>query len=95
MAKKPIKKNPKADIKAKPAKKAEAAPSKGNINEPWISMRSGLNLVGLASLGMAILTAWQVAPEKGLLQGILWGLLFGAIIWVIFWGFYFIRRLLR
>jgi hypothetical protein len=95
VAKKPIKKNPKAEIKAKPLPKPEVAPSKGNLNDPWISMRTGLILVGLASLGMAILTAWQVAPERGLLEGVLWGLLFGGIIWAIFWGFYFLRRLLH
>ncbi len=66
-----------------------------NLNQPWMSMRSGLVLIALASIAMAVLTAWEVAPEKGLLQGVLYGLLFGGLIWVIFWGFYFIRRLLH
>lgn len=95
MAKKPIKKNPKNEIKEKPAAKAEAAPSKVSLSDPWISMRTGLIWVGIASLGMAILTAWEVVPVRGLVEGILWGLLFGGLIWVIFWGFYFLRRFLR
>ncbi len=94
MAKKPNRKtqpqkpHPRSESKPEPA-------AKEDLNKPWMSMRSGLILVGLASLGMAVLTAWQVVPEKGLFQGILWGLLFGGLIWVIFWGFYFIRRFLH
>ncbi|HVN52705.1 MAG TPA: hypothetical protein VMT46_00140 [Anaerolineaceae bacterium] len=95
MAKKPIKKNPKKEVNEKPAAKDEVSSSKKSLNDPWISMRTGLIWVGIASLGMAILTAWEVVPERGLVEGILWGLLFGGIIWVIFWGFYFLRRFLR
>jgi len=43
-------------------------------------MPTGLRIVAVASLGMAVLTAWKVVPQKGRLEGILWGLLFGALI---------------
>jgi len=58
-------------------------------------MRSGIRIVAVASLGMAILTAWQVIPQKGWVEGILWGLFFGALIWAIFFGMYWFNRLVR
>lgn len=75
--------------KAKPEKKVSPAA------QPWISMRSGIRTIAITSLGMAILTAWQVIPQKGWLEGTLWGLLFGALIWVIFFGMYGFNRLIR
>lgn len=65
------------------------------LTQPWISMRRGLVIVGIASLAMAILTAWQVIPSRGWLEGILWGLLFGGLVWAIFFGNLFINKLLR
>lgn len=92
MTKKNNPKNKVTNPKTKSEKKAEPQDS---LSRPWMKMRTGLILVGIASLGMVILTAWQVAPILGLGQGILRGLVFGVLIWVIFWGLYFIRRLLR
>lgn len=65
------------------------------INQPWISMRSGIKIIIICSVIMAVLTAWQVIPSRGWLEGIAWGLLFGALIWAIFFGNIFINRLLR
>lgn len=65
------------------------------LNAPWITMRNGLILVGIASLVMAVLTAWQAIPVKGLWLGIGWGLAFGGLIWVIFLGNLLLNRLLR
>jgi len=58
-------------------------------------MRSGLRIVGLASFGMMILTAWEVVPVKGWLEGVLYGLLFGGFIWVIFFGMLLLNRFIR
>ena len=66
-----------------------------SMNQPWISMRSGLKIIMVTSIGMAVLTAWQVVPSKGWLEGILWGLLFGALIWAVFFGNILITRFLR
>ena len=66
-----------------------------SMNQPWISMRSGLKIIMITSIGMAVLTAWQVVPSKGWLEGILWGLLFGALIWAVFFGNILITRFLR
>jgi len=65
------------------------------INQPWISMRTGIKIVILCSILMAVLTAWQVIPSRGWLEGIAWGLLFGALILAIFFGNLFVNRLLR
>jgi len=58
-------------------------------------MRSGLIIIAITSVAMAVLTAWQVIPLKGWVEGILWGLLFGALIWAIFFGNILINRFLR
>lgn len=86
MANKKVKKTPKP-------KETKEAPTY-LPNQPWISMRTGLIIITITSIGMAVLTAMQTIPTKGTVQGILWGLLFGALIWAIFWGFYFFRRLI-
>lgn len=78
----------------KPKKKKEPDLEK-KLTQPWISMRRGLIVVGITSLAMAVLTAWQVVPSRGWLEGILWGLLFGGLIWAIFFGNLFINKLLR
>ncbi len=79
------------------AKNKKAKTEKNILPPPsaWIPMRNGMIIVGMASLGMAILTAWEVIPVRGWLEGILWGLLFGALIWVIFFGMYWFNRLIR
>lgn len=63
--------------------------------EPWISMRSGIIIIAITSLGMTVLTAIQVIPVKGWLEGLLWSVLFGALIWVVFFGMNFINRFFR
>jgi len=63
--------------------------------EPWISMRSGIIIIAITSLGMAVLTAIQVIPVKGWVEGLLWSVLFGALIWVVFFGMNFINRFFR
>lgn len=63
--------------------------------EPWISMRSGVIIIAITSLGMTVLTAIQVIPVKGWPEGLLWSVLFGALIWVVFFGMNFINRFFR
>jgi hypothetical protein len=75
----------------KPKVQKEVKPS----NQPWIPMRSGLIIIAITSVGMAVLTAWQVISLKGWLEGILWGLLFGALIWAIFFGNLLLNKFLR
>lgn len=58
-------------------------------------MRTGLILITITSLVMAVLTAWQTIPSQGWVQGILWGIFFGGMIWVIFLGNILINRFLH
>jgi uncharacterized membrane protein len=66
-----------------------------SLEGAWISMRKALIIITITSIGMAVLTAWEVIPVKGWSEGILWGLLFGVLIWVIFFGMIFFNRLLH
>jgi uncharacterized membrane protein YczE len=81
--------NPK--IKPENKKRAEAPVT----NKPWISMRSGVIVIAIVSIGMAILTALQAVPTKGLVEGIFWGVFFGVGIWFIFFGMILVNRFLR
>ena len=63
--------------------------------EPWISMRSGLIIISITSIGMAVLTGIQVVPALGWGEGLLWSALFGALIWIIFFAMNFVNRFLR
>lgn len=51
---------------------------------PWISMKTGLRVITVASIIMAVLTAWQSIPTVGWGKGILWGVIFGAMLWAVF-----------
>jgi hypothetical protein len=64
-------------------------------NQPWISMRSGLIVIAITSVVLAVFMAWQVIPSRGWVEGILWGLLFGAFVWAIFFGNILINKWLR
>lgn len=81
--------------KKKNTQKSKEENIEKTLNQPWISMRSGLKIITITSIAMAVLTAWQVVPSKGWLEGILWGLLFGALVWAVFFGNILITRFLR
>ncbi|HEX7234595.1 MAG TPA: hypothetical protein VF243_04940 [Nitrosospira sp.] len=76
--------------KKPPKVKEEEIPVK-----PWVSMRTGMIIMAITSLALAVLIASQVIPSNGWLEGILWGLLFGGLIWVIFFGNLWITKKLR
>ena len=58
-------------------------------------MRTGVGLITVISIGMAVLTAWEAIPQKGWVEGILWGLLFGVLIWAVFFGMIAFNRFIR
>jgi hypothetical protein len=63
--------------------------------EPWINMRSGIIIIAITSMSMAVVTAIQAVPALGWGEGLLWSTLFGALIWIIFFGMNFVNRFLR
>lgn len=65
------------------------------VDDRWISMRAGITLITLTSIGMGILTAWTSIPIKGTLEGIFWGVAFGAGVWVVFVVALMFNRFLR
>ena len=58
-------------------------------------MRSGIIIIAITSIGMAVLTGLQAVPALGWVEGLLWSVFFGALIWIIFFGMNFINRFLR
>lgn len=81
----------------KARKKAEARqnPTESDLFAPWISMRSGLIVMGIVSLGLAVWTAYQASFTNSLINSILWGILFGGSLWLVFFGFMLFNRFLR
>ena len=66
--------------KRKQSKQAQYAPG----TEPWIGKRTGLAIVGLVSLALAIFVAYTTAPGLGWGMAILLGLGFGIAMWGVF-----------
>lgn len=80
---------------SKKSKKRQAEKTKQSSTQSWISMGSGIKIIAVTSVAMAVLTAWQVVPSKGWLEGILWGVVFGGLIWVIFFGNILLNKFLH
>jgi hypothetical protein len=75
-------------------RKKKQAQEPGGV-QPWISMKSGRRVILVLSIALAVWTAVQVIPQRGVLEGAGWGLLFGGLIWVIFEGYTLLHRYLR
>ena len=53
--------------------------------KPWIPWNTGLKLMTVVSIALAVWVGWQViATENDIGKGILWGLIFGGSIWLVF-----------
>lgn len=92
MAQKKKKKNGKGSANTDHAKSQNQMPA----STPWISMRSGLRVIAVTSVIMAVLTTIQASQlGKGWLESILLGLLFGGLIWAIFYGYLWFNRVIR
>ncbi len=69
--------------KGKEGKKNKSA-EQVTYNEKWIPFRTGVSLIAIVSICLAIFTAWQRIPAIGWLQGSLYALMYGVMIWVVF-----------
>jgi hypothetical protein len=57
--------------------------------KPWISKSSGLQIIVLASVGLAVWVAYQIIRGSGEWgTGILWGLIFGGAVFLVYFGMY-------
>ncbi len=63
--------------------------------QPWIPFKTGLIVVGVVSILLAVWTIITSNPELPLIERILWGVVFGGSIWLVFLFFLLINRLLR
>ncbi len=61
---------------------------------PWMSMRTGLIVITVTSIAMAVLTTIQVWDTRPPFEAIFWGIVFGALIWAVFLGMLFFNRLM-
>lgn len=87
------------------AKKSTKEPKAGNdkksnadslaLNQSWLSMRTGLIIMTILSLGFAGFVAWNYYESAGIFKAILIGLMFGGILWAIFVGNLYFNRFLR
>ena len=75
---------PKKEKKNKEKKPKNTNKEQTSGRTPWISIKSGLWVIAVVSIAMAVLVGYEVIPSKGWYQGILYGLLFGAMIWAVF-----------
>ncbi len=78
----------------KKSKQDQSAPVQ-HSPKPWISMRSGLTIVILLSIAMAILTANTTIPALGWLEGSLWAIGFGAGVWLVIVLYFLFTRWAR
>jgi arginine exporter protein ArgO len=68
-------------------KKKEQAPEIKFERKPWIEKAKGMRVIILASLGLAVLVAYQIIRGSGNWgQGILWGLIFGGSVFLVYFG---------
>jgi hypothetical protein len=78
----------------KKSERSKSAPVQYST-KPWVSMRTGLIVVTLASIAMTVLTAYTTVPALGWLEGMLWAIGYGAGVWLAFGLFFLFNRWAR
>jgi hypothetical protein len=63
-------------------------------NDPWLSKRTGLIVMIILSIALAVYMIWQLYPGEGI-AAIWWGLGFAASVWVVFGIFYLFNIFVR
>lgn len=54
------------------------------MSEPWLDMRSGINMIVIVSLAFGAFMVWQLYPTEGVGRAIMWGLASTAAVWGVF-----------
>ena len=67
---------------------------KKNINDPWISMRNGIIIMTIVSIGLVAYITYQALqnPANSFAQSLQGGLVMGGMLWVIFVGLLLANR---
>jgi hypothetical protein len=68
--------------------------NKDDLNQSWISMRTGMRIITLISVALGLFTSYNMRAG-GWGEGLLWGLIIGGSIWLVFFLTYSLGRLLR
>jgi hypothetical protein len=63
--------------------------------DPWIKGRTGVLIIAVLSVILAIFTGVNVYKMLGLGQAILWGIGSAVGLWIMFGGLYLFNRLFR
>jgi hypothetical protein len=53
-------------------------------SEPWIKTKTGLWMIGIVSLALAVYTGWQLYPAFGFWKSLLWGGGAAVALWLVF-----------
>lgn len=62
--------------------------------KPWIPWNTGLVVMTVVSIALALWVVWQViATEDNIGKGIFWGLVFGGSTWLVFFGMNYFHSL--
>ena len=73
----------------------QQAASVKQARKGWMDSKTGLKVIALVSILLAIFEGWQISSFKSPLESIVWGLIFGASIWVVAALYYVFARLIR
>lgn len=79
----------------KQKKSGEKDQNRSAYNDPWLGQRTGLLIMGLASLVLAVLVVWETQSAVGMGQALIWGIGFGLSLWAVFLLFYVFNRWIR
>ena len=76
----------------KPKKRATPTATPVQGTGPWMPMRTGIIIIAITSVAMAVLTTvqyWSYNPPQNAIMG---GLVWGALIWAVFIGMLLFNR---
>ncbi len=72
--------------------KKRMPPKRVTEARPWLSLRAGLVLMSITSVGLALFITAQTWRAQTPPQAILSGIIYGGLIWVIFGGMLLFNR---
>lgn len=66
------------------------------LRKPWIKKGTGLIVITIVSIALAVLTAAQIVMGSGDWgKAILWGVVFGGMVWLVFFGMSWFQGLMH
>lgn len=76
--------------------KQKEQPNWDELRKPWIKKKTGVIVIAIASIALAVLTAAQIVMGSGDWgNAILWGVVFGGMVWLVFFGMSWFQGLMH